>query len=199
MSTSYNYNEELRKQLLKELEEGSDIEDLSKKYHVYISVIENWKKQKESNNFILSVSNEHTLTVKKSWRKKALSFLSNGYLKFLKGKLLVEILSLGLLVTIVIAIFFFGQAEFKFKIKPKVEFAKKIDSLVLISSKIEKKLDEQIKINKTIRKTISTNKFANNTTFYIYHSNCQKKKNVEKYRVGNKTNCSCKYQKDSIQ
>lgn len=150
MSTSYNYNEKLRKQLLKELEEGSYIKDLSKKYHVHVSVIENWEKQKESNNFILSAFNEHTLIVKKSWRKKAQSFLSNVYLKLLKGKLLAGTFGIGLIAAIVIAIFFFGKAEFK--IRPKVEFAEKTDSLVLISSKIEKKLDEQIKINKSIKK-----------------------------------------------
>lgn len=153
MAARIEYTKELKRQVLKEISDGANIEDVSKRYEVPVVVIEEWLKRERTETYINAVflnTHEHHTSKFTSVKESV-----NSVVAWVKAKALMGGLLAGCLCVATLSFVFNGSAEFSPKLESKVDLAPKLDSLIIQGSKIENTISRQNELSLSISNTVT--------------------------------------------
>ena len=181
MATRIVYSKELKEQVLKEINEGKDINDVSERYEVPVILIEDWKNKNKWNTYLnVTTFNREVVHVSR-WNSVKETFRS--VIGWFKTRFMACGLLAGGMFVSAMSISFKGDAEFNPSFETKADLSPKIDSLIIQGTKIENSLRRQNEITLNI-----SNTFTN-----IYETQ-KPKKTIRIYKKRNsvqKTGCCC--------
>ena len=181
MATRIVYSKELKEKILKEINEGKDINDISKRYEVPVVVIEDWKRKNELDTYLnVSIFNTEVIHNSKLNYAKEKYHLAIGWIK---TKLLLGSLLAGMLFVAAISFSFNGDAEFSPSFDTNADLSPKIDSLIIQGTKIVNSLNRQNEITLSISNTVTN-----------IHEIQKPKKTIRIYKKSypvQKTGCCC--------
>lgn len=153
MATRIVYSKELKEKILKEINEGKDIKDISERYEVPVVVIEDWKRKNELDTYLnVSIFNTEVIHNSKWNYAKEKYHLAIGWIK---TKLLLSSLLAGMLFVAAISFSFNGDAEFSPSFDTNADLSPKIDSLIIQGTKIVNSLNRQNEITLSISNTVT--------------------------------------------
>ena len=153
MATRIKYTKEFREQVLKEIEAGKNIEDVSKCYEVPVFIIKEWQKMKGAETCLEASFFYHKELHTSRWTPMKDYFYS--MFTWVKDRGLIGGLLFGCLFVVVLSIAFNSHEEFHPKVEPKVNLAPKVDSLILQGLDIENCLNRQNELSLSISNIVT--------------------------------------------
>ena len=148
MAPRITYTKEFRKQVLKEIEAGKKIEDVSKCYEVPVLIINEVQKMKDAEACLEASFFYHKEVHTSRWTPMKDYFYS--MFTWVKDRVLIGGLLFGCLFVVVLSIAFNSHEEFHPKVEPKVNLAPKVDSLIFQGLDIENCLNRQNELSLSI-------------------------------------------------